>query len=433
MKFKAVLLLAFAVFVLSENTYADSERLAPLAEIAVNSSETKSAEAVRKLRASGPEGLNALFDTYTADIDQFRKNGTMSAKWQKIAAAIDAVAMQKDAYASGLYWYTDLDEAKKAAGTAGKPILTLRLLGNLNEEFSCANSRLFRSLLYANGDVSKYLRDNYILHWKSVRPAPRITIDFGDGRKIERTVTGNSIHYVLDDDGRIIEALPGLFSPKAFMIYLTQARQVNDAIDGKGRRQQDIALMRYRKLSFDRIKARRDVTVKRANVTLTEPSAARVSGLSVDALLAAPVATTKMAITDEVSLLRVYDRFYSFEPNIDFSEWQKLADIYSPSPALDEASTAMIRQQTAKTGLSDAEFQRMFAKLRNFIGLDTTRNDFLYHTRLYEWLNRDPTADLETLNGRVYAEIFKTPDSDKWLGLYSTDVYTALDGNGLTK
>jgi hypothetical protein len=191
--------------------------------------------------------------------------------------------------------------------------------------------------------------------------------------------------------------------------------------------------MRYRKLSFDRIKARRDVTVKRANVTLTEPSAARVSGLSVDALLAAPVATTKMAITDEVSLLRVYDRFYSFEPNIDFSEWQKLADIYSPSPALDEASTAMIRQQTAKTGLSDAEFQRMFAKLRNFIGLDTTRNDFLYHTRLYEWLNRDPTADLETLNGRVYAEIFKTPDSDKWLGLYSTDVYTALDGNGLTK
>ncbi len=27
----------------------------------------------------------------------------------------------------------------------------------------------------------------------------------------------------------------------------------------------------------------------------------------------------------------------------------------------------------------------------------------------------------------VYAEIFKTPSSDKWLGLYSTDIYSALD------
>ncbi len=118
---------------------------------------------------------------------------------------------------------------------------------------------------------------------------------------------------------------------------------------------------------------------------------------------------------------------------MDFTEWQKLADLYSPSPVLDEASTAFVRRQTKRTGLSDAEFASMFAKLRAFVGLDTTRNDFLYHTQLYGWLNSDPTADLESLNSRVYSEIFKTPDSDKWLGLYSTDVYTALDGNGLTK
>ncbi len=438
MKFKAILLVAFAVSFVSGTIYANTETLFPLGKAAVDGDAAESAEAVRKLRASGPDGLNVLFDTYSTEISDFRKTGIASEKWQKIAAAIDAVAMQKDAYASGLYWYTDLDAAKKAASASNKPVLTLRLLGNLNEEFSCANSRLFRSLLYANTEVSKYLRDNYILHWKSVRPAPRITIDFGDGRKIERTITGNSIHYILDDDGRIIEALPGLYSPKAFMIYLRQAKLVNDSIDRKDRRQQDIALMRYRKLSFDRLKARRDEAVKRANVTLTEPLPAdatptQLSLVRVDALLAAPVAMTKMAVTDEVSLLRVYDRFYSFEPNIDFSEWQKLSEIYSPSPALDDPSTAIIRKQTVKTGLTEAEFDRMFAKLRSFVGLDTTRNDFLYHTRLYEWLNADPTADLEMFNSRVYAEIFKTPDSDKWLGLYSTDVYTALDGNGLTK
>ena len=41
--------------------------------------------------------------------------------------------------------------------------------------------------------------------------AAHAQIDFGDGRKMERTLTGNSIHYVLDSEGRLIDALPGVF------------------------------------------------------------------------------------------------------------------------------------------------------------------------------------------------------------------------------
>jgi hypothetical protein len=57
----------------------------------------------------------------------------------------------------------------------------------------------------------------------------------------------------------------------------------------------------------------------------------------------------------------------------------------------------------------------------------------LFHTKLYEWLNQNNTSDLESLNARVYDEIFRTPNTDKWLGLYSSDVYTALDGNGIIR
>ena len=71
------------------------------------------------------------------------------------------------------------------------------MLGKLTDEFSCANSRFFRTSLYSNKEISNYLRDNFVLHWQSVRPVPRVTIDFGDGRKLERTLTGNSAHYVL--------------------------------------------------------------------------------------------------------------------------------------------------------------------------------------------------------------------------------------------
>src|SRR5690606_2917456 len=110
-----------------------------------------------------------------------------------------------------------LEAAKAAASATGKPILSLRLLGKLTDEYSCANSRFFRTILYANESVSKQLRENYVLHWESVRPVPKVTIDFGDGRTLERTLTGNSIHYVLDAQGRVIDGIPGLYGPGAFI------------------------------------------------------------------------------------------------------------------------------------------------------------------------------------------------------------------------
>jgi hypothetical protein len=37
------------------------------------------------------------------------------------------------------------------------------------------------------------------------------------------------------------------------------------------------------------------------------------------------------------------------------------------------------------------------------------------------------------LNERVYAQLFLTPGSDPWLGLLSPDVYTALEGGGISR
>src|SRR5260370_39858025 len=96
------------------------------------------------------------------------------------------------------------------------------MLGHLDEDLSCANSRFFRTTLYPNAEISALLKDQFILHWESVRPAPRITIDFGDGRKLERTITGNSIHYILDANGKVVDALPGLYSAAVFTAELKQ-------------------------------------------------------------------------------------------------------------------------------------------------------------------------------------------------------------------
>lgn len=173
----------------------------------------------------GPQHLQQLLSEHESVIRELRENKTRldDPRHAGLRSHIDAAAHQRDAFASGLYWHTDLDTAKAEAARTGRPILSLRLLGRLDEEYSCANSRFFRTVLYANAEVSALLREKFVLHWKSVRPAPLLTIDMGDGRRIKRTITGNSIHYVLNAQGQVIDALPGIYSPAAFQLALARA------------------------------------------------------------------------------------------------------------------------------------------------------------------------------------------------------------------
>src|ERR1044072_5821710 len=229
-----VKLFTFAlVFSLVSSGFATNKNsLNSFARKAASANSSESAEAISRLRAEGAPGLEAFLSEYAAELNYRRLElaetnpQTASLSWQRISTALDQICQQRDCYASELYWHTDLEKAKTAARATGKPILSLRLLGRLDEELSCANSRFFRITLYANEQVSTLLRERFILHWQSVRPVPKVTIDFGDGRKLERTLTGNSIHYVLDSDARPIDALPGLYGPQAFLRELTRAEQL---------------------------------------------------------------------------------------------------------------------------------------------------------------------------------------------------------------
>lgn len=137
--------------------------------------------------------------------------------------ALDQLCAQFAAHTTLLYWHTDLGAAIAEARRTQRPILSLRLLGRLDEELSCANSRFFRRLLYPEPRINRVLRERFVLHWQAVRPVPKVTIELGDGRKIVRTLTGNSLHLVLDSQGRPVDALPGLVSPDVFLGQLETA------------------------------------------------------------------------------------------------------------------------------------------------------------------------------------------------------------------
>lgn len=442
--FPSILLFLLFSLCFAQLTYSATTPEA-LARLAVSENSLESATAIRGLREMGPAGLQALMEIYRDEIKRHTLDTNVvrdtSPEWLRLSAALDAVSQQRNSYASGLYWYTDFEQAKRAADASGKPILSLRLLGNLSEEFSCANSRFFRTVLYGNREVSNILRERFILHWKSVRPAPRVTIDFGDGRKLERTLTGNSIHYVLDTQGRVVDALPGLYGPKAFLRGLAQAEEVVRQYAGKTEAQQTEIFYRYHRTRVHQTAADWSTDVQRSGGRVPDTVLARVSARrqNPDAIEIAPLAMTKRVV--EIDILKAMTTDATeLEAATNEAAWAKIAALHTSDARLDEQSIALIARHTpastirtsAKTPVEAQLLERIVEKLERNMALDTVRNEYVLRNRIHAWLaNRARNMNVDALNEKVYAELFLTPGNDPWLGLYSPDAYTALENGGL--
>lgn len=323
---------------------------------------------------------------------------------EKYDAMIEAHAGAKDAVFSGLYWYRDLDEAKATARRTGKPILSLRLLGELTCDLSCANSRFFRTVLYANQELSAWLRENVVLHWQSVRPVPVITIDFGDGRVLKRTVTGNSIHYVLTPDGQVVDALPGLYGPRRFRQQLELAvaalGKPETSVSRSGRLAEH-ARERLAALELGRLRAE---VRARPPARSGHPSAAE----------AAPVAMGKAMV--EAPLVRASTG----------EDPARLGSLSLGPVTLDAGSLALMRTKLSPERAEGEAFAAIVARFEDVIAKDMAHNELNLRPRILRKLIAGGAVDVEALNAWVYAELFKTPHDDPWLGLDS-GAYAALD------
>ncbi len=433
--------LLFAAFISSAHTWKENntgktETPETLAKQAVSANSTEAATAISQLREMGPAGLDALFAAHQNEIKTFMDSGEKTPEWLKLAAALDAVAMQKDSYAAGLYWFTDLEKAKAEAQKTGKPILSLRLLGNLNEELSCANSRFFRTALYPNQRISELLSKQFVMHWQSIRPAPRVTIDFGDGRKMETTLTGNSIHYVLDSQGKVIDAIPGLYGPLAFEQLLHEANGTFLSLKAMGPDAMPEAIARTRARYYaDRMQTINEnwtAGLRSAKLVLARTLPDGSDQISFASSITASRRAMAKAVT-EVRILPaavIQNRLNILEKDTDLDKWKKIAELGQVESLLDENSRAFIRR---KLGIKGAELDKLVKQFEQNLALDTVRNEYLFHSKLYTWLQAGTGNDLNKFNEKIYAELFLTPSADPWLGLYAPEVYNGIENSGITK
>jgi len=413
---------------------------------------------VRLYRSQGSQGLAELLARYDrlqreleatpARPESAAQRTRLTAQLERLARLIDRVGGQRYCTSSRLFWHTDLAAAKAEAERLGRPILSLRMLGNLTDDLSCANSRFFRTTLYANKEIAKHLRENYVLHWKSVRPVPKITIDFGDGRKIVRTLTGNSIHYALDSRGRTLDGLPGLYGPQAFKEWIERMRAMSVVASHLNDSRYAEFLASYHGTAERRVLAAWQADLARigARPAVNAPQPKRPNGPNPPtAARAARVAMTKARVETrlitEVTGRSVFDAEKTAKTMTE-EQWRRIAALHAAKAKLDDASRELIRceQPTAAAAsaisitkrLAEDPLLRLVRNLENSVAIDTVRNEYLLHRQIHQWFARRQTpGNLEQLNERVYAQLFLTPSSDPWLGLVEPGVYTALPRGGV--
>ncbi len=345
----------------------------------------------QSLRKLGQVGL----DTAVKYREMEAKSGASGKKLQRLDMQLDKIAGQKFSHKAQLFWHQSLDAAKAESAACRRPILSLRMLGNLDEDLSCANSRFFRTTLYPDPEIAALLRNTFVLHWQSVREVPIVTVDFGNGRKLRQPIIGNSVHLVLTEQGRVFDALPGLVSPREFVNWLNSVSKLHQNIQQLDPASYQHTIQRWHRQRAERRRSESPLTIQ--------------ANQSVKDLNPLDPRWTAAATATNVSL---------------DSRAHKLLDLQRP-----KAAEAM-RIAPLKMAV-EVPLLRMVEAIEPKIAHDSFFNLYGLQPKLDDWYTQNSdTGDYHQMTNRIYEELFLMPLSDPWLGLSPANGFAALDAGG---
>jgi hypothetical protein len=300
-----------------------------------------------------------------------------------------------------------------------------------------------------------------LLHWSSERDIPRVTIEFGDGRRMESTVTGNSVHVVLAADGTVLDALPGLYFPAAFKAELDGALALVTAIGARaGADRARLIRDHHRALG-----AAASAAWRAAAGTPVLPGRARLATIADRAeLLALGQRAAMSKAFVEVPTLKVISAAASpGDVAADVELWAavgqglygiggltlgpvpglgdgslalpaaaaKAAPPPPPAHVLASSTRALIAQVHGATGAGPSA-DAVIDKFERVMVADTAQNQLNLRPRISaELAERGGDLDFDAFTAWVYPTVFSMPREDAWLGLLPRTDYSGLPGDGV--
>jgi hypothetical protein len=109
-------------------------------------------------------------------------------------------------------------------------------------------------VLFSRDEVAGFINQNFEAVWESVRPVPIVRVDFGNGTILTRTLHGNIATYVCTAKGDVLDVLPGIYEPQAYVKALEQFRLLHNYIERSGNQ----GLARLKEYHEGQVKALKD-------------------------------------------------------------------------------------------------------------------------------------------------------------------------------
>jgi hypothetical protein len=250
-------------------------------------------------------------------------------------------------------------------------------------------------VLFSNEQVATFINNNFEPAWESVRPVPIVRIDFGNGTVLTRTLNGNIATSVCTRDGDVLDVLPGIYQPEAYLEQLDQfrllARYANKAMRfgvptaaAKGVAQQPAAAHVEKPKTPEELRAE---VVK----SYHETQAKALADQGVAAKFVVTAGMSKAVIEDPIKLVLGVP-----------------GDNPSVKPAPKDAT-----KQEGKTLLEKPDEVASWKTLAE----DTKLNETVRRKLIHEMLAKKGLAKPEKLTKAIYKDVLHADLDDPYLGL----------------
>lgn len=242
------------------------------------------------------------------------------------------------------------------------------------------------------------MNERYVAHWVKVRDVPKVTIDFGNGRVLERTLNGNIATYICLPDGRVLDVITGLNDPATYARRLREGLELYERLARRSARLPgepigiDAGLLRYHQAALS--KGHADGLRAISNPTFEELEEGFYTGdLGTVERIDARMALSKMRV--ELPLKRAIDPAI-VERDLAHGELERVR-----IPVAGPGSETSSRAESAETTLA----------------ADSRVNETERRRQVHRLLLLAPLQTPAELAQRVYKEILHVDLSDPYLGL----------------
>ncbi len=276
-------------------------------------------------------------------------------------------------------------------------------------------------MLFSNPAVASFVNDRFVCAWESVRPVPKVDIDFGNGHTLRRTLNGNVVTYLCTPEGRVFDVLPGLHSPEGYLAGLRRALDLLDTMRASAQRPSRPRLLPVTSAPEPLPPAEQAEAFERGIAAYHSLEASGVDRLAVfpGGRVRPAAATTfasKMAVEFPIKFL-LSGRPISAEEALRLES----AGASLPLPARDPQTASKtllevpIKRAIAPEPLEDPLAEGLDGK--PLLEMDTRINERLRKEKVHALLSRAPLPAPREIRDAIYREIFHLDLADPYVGL----------------